>query len=286
MMTDIYDANATEPVTETNFVWPEQPAEDWWLTQGAAIGMDSDTIRFAAALHNLGGADAKKNSKAAQLAGLGWNRVESFRAARSVSVQKLLREAKDIKRGRLPPLTEAEIDQKVDDLIRCPDALTVARGIELREKRKHTSGGGMSFDNLTPLDEVMVLVLVSCRYGQCRPETGPLFWAELLLPRDGWSCPLIRQMAPFLKQRYPQHWSEVRRHLAEWRPDELRAFESGPVLRPDQILEISLNNFAALVTVIDTMGDLDAPTNAYEELRRIGLIEQALAKKENTSAIQ
>jgi hypothetical protein len=206
MMTDIYDANATEPVTETNFVWPEQPAEDWWLTQGAAIGMDSDTIRFAAALHNLGGADAKKNSKAAQLAGLGWNRVESFRAARSVSVQKLLREAKDIKRGRLPPLTEAEIDQKVDDLIRCPDALTVARGIELREKRKHTSGGGMSFDNLTPLDEVMVLVLVSCRYGQCRPETWPLFWAELLLPRDGWSCPLIRQMAPFLKQRYPQHW--------------------------------------------------------------------------------
>jgi hypothetical protein len=276
------DANA---VTEANFTWPNEPAEDWWLTQGAAIGMDSDTIRFAAALHNLGGADAKKNSKAAQLAGLDWNRVECFRAARSVSVQKLLREAKDIKRGRRPPLTEREIDEKIDDLIRCPDALTVARGIELREKRKTNTGGGMSFDNLTPLDEVMVLVLASCRYGQCRPETWPLFWAELLLPRDGWWCPMIRQMAPFLKQRYPQHWSEVRRHLALGRPDELRALESGSVLRPDQILEMSLNNLPALVTVIDTMADFDARTATYEELRKIGLIEQAPAKQENTKAI-
>jgi hypothetical protein len=67
---------------------------------------------------------------------LDWDRVQAFRQARSVSVRKLLDEAKRLKAGNLPPLTEADIDREIDDLIRQPDALTKARGIELREKRK------------------------------------------------------------------------------------------------------------------------------------------------------
>jgi hypothetical protein len=84
----------------------------------------------------LGGADSKKNTQASRLAGLSWDRVQAFRQARSVSVRKLLDEAKRLKAGNLPPLTEADIDREIDDLIRQPDALTKARGIELREKRK------------------------------------------------------------------------------------------------------------------------------------------------------
>jgi hypothetical protein len=118
------------------FQWPTDPPQDWFEAKGAALGLAPETVRFAAALHSLGGADAKKNSQAARLAGLDWDRVQAFRQARSVSVRKLLDEAKRLKAGNLPPLTEADIDREIDDLIRQPDALTKARGIELREKRK------------------------------------------------------------------------------------------------------------------------------------------------------
>jgi hypothetical protein len=121
---------------DNQFNWPTDPPQDWFEAKGAALGLAPETIRFAAALHSLGGADAKKNTQAARLAGLDWDRVQAFRQARSVSVRKLLDEAKRLKAGTLPALTEADIDREIDDLIRQPDALTKARGIELREKRK------------------------------------------------------------------------------------------------------------------------------------------------------
>jgi hypothetical protein len=271
----------TEAKGEFKFTWPTDPPQEWWEVQGASVGMDSDTIRFAAALHNLGGAGSKKNTQAARLAGLDWNRVEAFRAAVSVSVRRLLTEARDIKRGKLPPLTEAEIDEKIDDLIRCPDALTVARGIELREKRKH-SARGINLDSLTPPDDVLTSMLLSCRAGLCQPEAWPVVWAEMLLPKYGWWTPLVRQMAPYLKQHYPTLWTRLRRHLAGSRSDELKALENGPVLSPDQILEISCNNLAHLMTVVDSMGDFEARDTAFADLRKIGLIEQAPANKEAT----
>jgi hypothetical protein len=98
--------------------------------------LDDQQIKFTAALHSLGGADSKKNTQAARLAGIDCDRTAAYRMARSVDVRRLLDEADKIKRGARPPLTEAEIDQKIDDLIRAPDALTVARAIELREKRR------------------------------------------------------------------------------------------------------------------------------------------------------
>ena len=118
------------------FNWPTDPPQDWWEAKGAALALNDAQVRFSAALFQLGGADSKKNTQAARLANLDWDRVQAFRQARSVSVRKLLDEAKRLKAGNLPPLTEADIDREIDDLIRQPDALTKARGIELREKRK------------------------------------------------------------------------------------------------------------------------------------------------------
>jgi hypothetical protein len=148
------DANETE--TETNFVWPTDPPEDWWRVKGASIGLDDDEIRFSAALFSLGGADSKKNSRAAQLAGLSWDRVQAFRKARSVSVRKLVNDAK--KRGKLPPLTDEDIDQEVDDLIRCPDALTKARGIEIREKRKAAKRANAAADQVDIRADVAAII--------------------------------------------------------------------------------------------------------------------------------
>jgi hypothetical protein len=133
--TDNIDTENETNNTESEFIWPE-PGEDWWMTKGAMFRLDDETIRFSAHLHALGGSRARRNSQAAKNAGLDWNRVDAFRVARSAGVARLLDEADKIKKGRLPSLTEEDIDREVDDLIRTKDPLTKARGIELREKRK------------------------------------------------------------------------------------------------------------------------------------------------------
>ena len=97
--------------------------------------MKPEFVRFAAALAQLGGPEARKNSVAARLAGVEGGRTQAFRAARSVAVRKLLAEATKIMTGNLPRISEEEIDQRIDDLIRSPDAPTVAKGIELRHRR-------------------------------------------------------------------------------------------------------------------------------------------------------
>ena len=122
-----------EPAGE--FIWGDEPPRDWFEAQGAALGLTGDQIRFAAALHQLGGADAKRNTQAARLANLPWDRVQAFRQARTVGVRRLLDEADKIKRRQRPPLTEEEIDATIDNLIRSPDPLNKMRAIELREKR-------------------------------------------------------------------------------------------------------------------------------------------------------
>jgi hypothetical protein len=150
---------------EPKFVWPTNPEQDWWEAKGAALGLQPDTIRFAAALHLLGGADAKKNTQAARVAGVILDRVQAFRLARSVAVRKLLDEAKRLKAGSLPPLTEADIDREIDDLIRQPDALTKARGIELREKRKQRQAESSRENPEPSLEEALYGVIASIPEG-------------------------------------------------------------------------------------------------------------------------
>jgi hypothetical protein len=127
--TDVNTANAAP------FTWPD-PGEDFWQAAGAQLGLDTDTIKFAAALHALGGAGSRKNTQAARIAGLDLDRVKSFRLARSVGVSKILEEADKLKRGKRPPLSEAELDRRIDEGCRSRDPITCARFIELREKRK------------------------------------------------------------------------------------------------------------------------------------------------------
>jgi hypothetical protein len=107
------------------FTWPNQPPEAWWLSQGAALKLDEGQIKFAAAMYLLGGADSKKNSRAATLAGLNIERTAAFRLARSVGIRRLLTMAEEIKASKRSPVSEEEVDRQIDKLIRSPDALTL-----------------------------------------------------------------------------------------------------------------------------------------------------------------
>jgi hypothetical protein len=99
------------------------------------LGLEADQIRFCAALINLGGPDSRNNSMAARLAGMELSRTEAFRLARSVKVRRLINAAEDIKTGKHKPITEEEIDQRIDRMIRSQNDQWAARGIELHERR-------------------------------------------------------------------------------------------------------------------------------------------------------
>lgn len=121
------------------FRWPDcppYPPPSWWELRGTELGLDADQIRFAAALVTLGGPDSRSNSMAAQLAGMDLSRTAAFRLARSVKIRKLIDEAEETKKGERKPLTEAEIDQRIDKMIASPNDLAAAKGIELRDRRK------------------------------------------------------------------------------------------------------------------------------------------------------
>jgi hypothetical protein len=72
------------------FQWPDSPPQDWWEAEGASRRMKPELVRFAAAKFQLAGMQ-HKNSAAARLAGIPGGRTAAFRAARSVSVEELLK---------------------------------------------------------------------------------------------------------------------------------------------------------------------------------------------------
>jgi hypothetical protein len=148
---------------DTSFKWPEcppWPASDWFLVAGAELGLTVDQIRFAAALLNLGGPDSRNNSMAARLAGMELSRTEAYRMARSVKVRRLVDAADAIKTGKHKPISEEEINQRIDKMIRSQNDQWAARGIELHERRmerrrqEQASGGTDIRQELRELEEI------------------------------------------------------------------------------------------------------------------------------------
>jgi hypothetical protein len=119
----------------SDFEWPDDPSADWWMVQGTVYGLKPEYIKFAAAKFQLGGHGSRQNSLAASLADIEATPSAAFRIARSVGVQKLLDEAKKIQAGKAPRVTDAEIDQRIDLMIKSPDHRAAGVGIELRAKR-------------------------------------------------------------------------------------------------------------------------------------------------------
>jgi hypothetical protein len=182
----------------------EKPPEGWWLTQGAAVGLDNDQIRFSAALFSLGGVASKKNTRAARAAGLDRDRLQAFRAARSATVGRLLDEARQISEGKREPLSEEEIDWRIDNLIRSPDSLMVARGIELREKRKAAKLEARQADNeqLTIEETYRQLLKSWGPYGA--PALCEMWAAGTVKPTYLWGCPFLPQLLPVIGKRFPE----------------------------------------------------------------------------------
>lgn len=222
-----------EAISNDTFQWPEQPSQDWWQLTGTGLGLDDGQVRFAAALWRLGGIDAKKNTEAARLAGLDLNRTEAFRTARSVSVKRLLDEADKVRAGKQPALTEGQIEQIIDDGIRRPDALTVARFLELREKRLARLAVQKTDEPEDPTRTLHLLI-------KSTPESGvgAALAAGAFFVANGniVNMPAIKEIAPLLKTRFSEEWFRWRSaHPDPWKVflDECAA---GPLLTGEELL--------------------------------------------------
>jgi hypothetical protein len=199
-----------EPASD--FQWPDDPPQDWWEATGAALGMKPELVRFAAALLQLGGPEARKNSVAARLAGVAGGRTQAFRAARSVGVRRLLDEAEKVTLGKRPPITEAEIDRKVEDLIRSPDAGTVAKGIELRHRREDRERADRRSRDGEPAD----IAEITRQLLEISGREGAISACELwhTIATNLMDCPYFRLLAPIISHNHPGLWQRYRSPMA------------------------------------------------------------------------
>jgi hypothetical protein len=217
------------------FTWPSDPPADWWESEGAVRGLAPEQVRFAAALFLLGGPESRKNSVAAKLAGLNIGRTQAFRCARSVGVRKLLDEPNSAKAGKREPISEDEIDQIIERLIRSPDAAQAARGIELRERRKQAAAAAAQSEALREPQEIAREILTACPRSM-----APGFYLGLILPGMRWHAPWIREFAPYLAAHYPAEWRACRASLAgefNQMSGECDRLERYPLLTLDEIME-------------------------------------------------
>jgi hypothetical protein len=143
--------------------------------------------------------------------------------------------------------------------------------IRLRDQRR--SGSDVNIGKLVPPDDMLATILVCCNRNIYRREIWPLIWLEAVMSRDTWWSPLIRQMAPYLKQNYPPLWAVARDQLAKYHPEKLVQLEDGPVLSAEQIFEVTARNMVELFTVLDSNSDPDDRKRSYDDLRSAGLLE-------------
>jgi len=221
--------------TNDTFRWPDSPpypTSDWFQLTGAELGLEPDQIKFAAALITLGGPDSKNNTVAARTAGMDLNRVQAFRLARSVKIRKLIDNAEQIKQGKRKPLSEEEIDARVDKMCMSPNDRDAATGIKLRDDRK--AARLRADEQEESLEQQLASVITSVPESGCgaflamstfRSKTGNLI-----------NYPFLAETLPIVARYFPGEWQLWRpAEKAHWVTDFLDKMAAGPFLEGDQL---------------------------------------------------
>jgi hypothetical protein len=193
----------------SNFRWPDTPpypAASWFKITGAELGLDEAKIRFAAAMIVLGGAGNKNNSAAAKLAGMDLNRTEAFRLARSVKVRKLVDAAEEIKTGKRRPLTEAEIDARIDKMCMSPIDRDAAIGIKLRDDRKSERLRAEADETSLP-EQFASLIATLPQSGVGAALAMGTYFNKV---GDIFNFPFLELCAPIVRQNFATEWQRFR----------------------------------------------------------------------------
>jgi hypothetical protein len=193
----------------SNFRWPDcppYPHVDWFKITGAELGLDEFKIRFAAAIITLGGAGNRNNSAAARLAGMELNRTEAFRLARSVKVRKLVDAAEEIKTGKRRPLSEDEIDARIDKMCMSPIDRDAAIGIKLRDDRKSARLRAETDEPSLP-EQFALLIATLPMSGLGAALAMGTYFNKV---GDIFNFPFLELCAPIVHQNFPTEWQRFR----------------------------------------------------------------------------
>jgi hypothetical protein len=242
--------------TNDSFRWPDcppYPHHDWFLVTGAELGLEPDQIRFAAALITLGGPDSKNNSVAARTAGMELTRVQAFRLARSVKVRKLIDNAEQIKQGKRKPLTEEQIDERVDKMCMSPNDRDAATGIKLRDDRKAARLRADDDELSTEQAIYDVIALIP------QEEVGAFLSMCAFHSKVGsiHNFRFLKECAPAIKARYPKQWNEWRCQSHLW-TKHLDDMANGPLLQGRDLVAAVKAGLPPRVKVNPTVESSDA----------------------------
>jgi hypothetical protein len=134
------------------------------------------------------------------------NRTEAFRLARSVKIRKLVDAAEEIKTGKRRPLTEDEIDARIDKMCMSPIDRDAAIGIKLRDDRK--SARLQAENREDSLEEQFVAVIAAL------PQSG--IGAALAMGSyfdkvgNIFNFPFLELCAPIVHQNFATEWARFR----------------------------------------------------------------------------
>jgi hypothetical protein len=154
----------------------------------------------------LGGADNRNNTAAARLAGMDLNRTEAFRLARSVKIRKLVDAAEEIKSGKRRPLSEDEIDARIDKMCMSPIDRDATIGIKLRDDRRHARLQA-EVDEPTLPEQFALLIAALPVSG-----LGAAFAMGTYFDKVGdiFNFPFLELCAPIVHQNFPTEWARFR----------------------------------------------------------------------------
>jgi hypothetical protein len=221
---------------DSSFQWPSSPpypVPDWFKVTGAELGLEPDQIRFAAALINCGGADSRNNSVAARAAGLELSRTSAFRLARSVKVRKLINAAEEVKAGRRKPLTEDQIDERVDRMCMSPNDRDAAVGIKLRDDRT-ASRLRVEAQQEVSLEETLARLIASV------PIQGAGAFLAMATFHEGAgnliNFPFLTLCAPVVATNFPADWARWREAASSQWHAFLDRMAAGPRLGDDELV--------------------------------------------------
>jgi hypothetical protein len=160
----------------------------------------------------------------------------AFRLARSVKVRKLLNEVEETKTGKRKPLTEEQIDERIDKMCMSPNDQAAATGIKLREERKarrEERERAESFEPLPPGElERKLICAIPARHG-AGMALGHWFNAHGEIAK----FPFLKEVAPLVARAWASEWTRWRDAYDEGERAILDAAADGPLLHGDALVE-------------------------------------------------
>ena len=195
---------------EKDFDWSPL-GEAWWRDKQRATKATEQQTRFACARYRgCSATEAARQSGYSGGAGNEHIRTSGSRAKRSRSVENLLVLAAAEGSPQRPLVSDAEVHQKLSDMINSGDPATALRAIEQRAKMKVQEaerGRGDEWDGFSEERVVRDMIKIFC---QREPHRGDAAAGIVLVLGCGLrNLPLFHDLAPLLKEEWPEIFNKL-----------------------------------------------------------------------------